>query len=265
MEHQQAAAHLQESWNTVHPEKRAIFRGFYEELQNAHSSASHSVSRFMLRETVLYSTLKAIQQENSQQSGEFEMEVQEQPATIRPLPDTVVQRDGVIHLHQAEMNSFERQVEQTQDSIKNRHPVNFPTPTRTGIGSREILLINSPAGIDTVSVQAVSLGSRMIPLPEQDIRKKGQSSPYRKREVTPCEPLKQGWRFPHSPSLSLSPRVTGDALRNNPARVTFPIPKAGGDLSREDAEKDYQLLESTKEGTSHRQHVSPRKERSRKD
>ena len=107
LEHQQAAVHLQESWKTVHPEKRAIYRGFYEELQNAHSSASHSISRFMLRETDMYSTLQAMQQENSQMCREFEMAVQEQSAIIRLLLETVVQR---------------------------WHTVNIPTPNRTRTG-----------------------------------------------------------------------------------------------------------------------------------
>ena len=88
--------------------------------------------------------------------------------------------------------------------------------------------------------------------------------------MTPCESLKQGWRFPHSPlpdpppPSRPPPKVTGDALPNNPARVTFPTPKAGGDLLRGDTEKDYQLLESTKEGTLHRQRVPPTKNEAEK-
>ena len=46
LEHQQAAADLQESWHTVHQQNER-YRSRFQELQDGPSSASQDMSRFM--------------------------------------------------------------------------------------------------------------------------------------------------------------------------------------------------------------------------
>ena len=93
------------------------------------------------------------------------MAVQEQPAVVRSLQDTVVQRNGVMHDHQAEMNSLNRHTKKTQKTVNSWSTANHATPIHTGKDSREIWLLSSPAESGTVSVQAVSPNSDNIPSP----------------------------------------------------------------------------------------------------
>ena len=153
-ESQQAAAILQQSWDTIQQEKEK-FRCYYKELRDAHILASQDASRASRNQAQSYTKLHTIQQDNYRKCGEYEMAVQEPHAFIQSLNDTVAERDGEICHHQEEMFFRQRHVEETQDDVndwKIEHP---PFPAPTSMNSRETCGINSSAGSGTVSVHPV--------------------------------------------------------------------------------------------------------------
>ena len=100
-ESQQAAAMLQQSWDSIQQEKDQ-FRCHYKELRDAHILASQDASRASRNQAQSKTKMHTIQQDNYRNCGEYEMAVQEQHAFIQSLNDTVAERDGEICHRQEE-------------------------------------------------------------------------------------------------------------------------------------------------------------------